>query len=170
MEAASSRKARPARRGGSAPPVSVVLLFRRLSQPPPSVWRFSFSRGRPGCRLGTFPPTLPAPGSRPASARRPRPPPLPEPPFHPANQRTGNQNRDAGPALPPADSQKPEESPSLVQALRQFTLRTAPSILTEGRGNRVYSPASLYEALAMLAEITGGNTRPKFSPRWGGTA
>lgn len=64
----------------------------------------------------------------------------------------------AQPSLPP-DSQKPEESPSLVQALRQFTLRTAPSILTEGSGNRIYSPASLYEAMAMLAETTGGNTR-----------
>lgn len=63
MEAASSPEARPARRGGSAPPVSVVLLFRRLSQPPPSVWRFLFSRDRPGCRPGTFPPMLPVPGA-----------------------------------------------------------------------------------------------------------
>ncbi len=64
----------------------------------------------------------------------------------------------AQPSLPD-DSQKPEETPSLTQSLRQFALRTAAPALGSGTDNLVYSPASLYEALAMLAETTGGDTQ-----------
>ena len=50
------------------------------------------------------------------------------------------------------------DTPELTAALADYTGRSAALALT-GEGNRVYSPVSLWFALAMLAEATGGETR-----------
>lgn len=47
-----------------------------------------------------------------------------------------------------------------VTSLQEFFARSAPAFLGGETGeNRVYSPLNLYMALAMLAELTGGNSR-----------
>ena len=50
------------------------------------------------------------------------------------------------------------DTPDLTAALTDYTGRSA-ALALSGEGNRVYSPVSLWFALAMLAETTGGETR-----------
>ena len=50
------------------------------------------------------------------------------------------------------------ETQELTAALSDYTGRSA-ALALSGEGNRVYSPVSLWFALAMLAETTGGDTR-----------
>lgn len=58
--------------------------------------------------------------------------------------------RKAAPAL--------EDQPGLLEALEDFSAGSAALALT-GENNRIYSPISLWFALAMLAETTAGETR-----------
>ena len=58
------------------------------------------------------------------------------------------------------DQQKRKEYFGASKGLEEFIGATASEILSgDGTGNRVYSPMSLYMALAMTAELTDGNTR-----------
>lgn len=50
------------------------------------------------------------------------------------------------------------DTPELTAALKDYT-GTSAALALAGEGNRVYSPVSLWFALAMLAETTGGETR-----------
>lgn len=50
------------------------------------------------------------------------------------------------------------DTPELTAALAHYTGKSTARAL-EGEGNRVYSPVSLWFAMAMLAETTGGETR-----------
>lgn len=50
------------------------------------------------------------------------------------------------------------DTPELRSALETYT-NASTSLALAGEGNRVYSPVSLWFALAMLAETTGGETR-----------
>lgn len=50
------------------------------------------------------------------------------------------------------------DTPELTAALNDYTGRST-ALALAGEGNRVYSPVSLWFALAMLAETTGGQTR-----------
>ncbi|WP_294550644.1 serpin family protein [uncultured Pseudoflavonifractor sp.] len=58
--------------------------------------------------------------------------------------------RDAAPAL--------EDQPGLPEALADFSANSA-ALALAGEYNRIYSPISLWFALAMLAETTAGETR-----------
>lgn len=58
--------------------------------------------------------------------------------------------RDAAPAL--------KDQPGLLEALEDFSARSA-ALALAGENNRIYSPISLWFALAMLAETTAGETR-----------
>ncbi len=58
--------------------------------------------------------------------------------------------RDAAPA--------PKDQPGLPDALADFSARSA-ALALAGENNRIYSPISLWFALAMLAETTAGETR-----------
>ena len=58
--------------------------------------------------------------------------------------------RDAAPAL--------ADQPGLLEALSDFSARSA-ALALAGENNRIYSPISLWFALAMLAETTAGETR-----------
>lgn len=58
--------------------------------------------------------------------------------------------RDAAPAL--------EDQPGLPEALADFSARSA-ALALAGENNRIYSPISLWFALAMLAETTAGESR-----------
>lgn len=50
------------------------------------------------------------------------------------------------------------DTPALMEALEDFTEQST-TLALAGEDNRVYSPISLWFALAMLAETTGGDTR-----------
>lgn len=51
------------------------------------------------------------------------------------------------------------EEEAFLQGLTGFTSKTASEILANGEGNRLYSPASLYLAMAMTAECAAGDTQ-----------
>lgn len=51
-----------------------------------------------------------------------------------------------------------EEEETFLRGLTEFTSKTASEILVNGEGNRLYSPASLYLAMAMTAECAAGDT------------
>lgn len=51
-----------------------------------------------------------------------------------------------------------DDTPALSAALEAYT-GTSTALALAGEGNRIYSPVSLWFALAMLAETTGGETR-----------
>ena len=47
--------------------------------------------------------------------------------------------------------------------LKEYTLRTAQTFAPDSESNFVYSPANTYIALAMLSEVTGGDTRAQLT-------
>ena len=51
-----------------------------------------------------------------------------------------------------------DQPPGYADTLADFWARSIPEFLS-GEGNRVYSPVNVYLALAMLAEVTGGESR-----------
>lgn len=59
-------------------------------------------------------------------------------------------------------SENPAEK-DFIENLRQFGVTTGSDILSQGEGNCLYSPVSLYYALAMSAEGSNGKTREEFS-------